>query len=99
MAVCVVLCVSCARRMCGASVCVRAVCLVPHAPYVHRCTADTCGERQVLSQLRLSSCGISHDCVRSMLELAGSVGNLVELDLGNNGSCQRSTFLLNPHRR
>ena len=52
---------------------------------------------QVLSRVRLSSCGISDDCVRSMLELAGSVGNLAELDLGNNGSCQRSTFLLNPH--
>ena len=85
---CVVLCVSCAGRMCGAT------CTICTQVY-----ADTCCERQVLSQVRLSSCGISDDCVGSMLELAGSVGNLVELDLGNNGSCQRSTFLLNPHRR
>ena len=61
--------------------------------------SHVCGVGQVLSRLRLSSCGISDDCVRSILELAGSVGNLAELDLGNNGSCQRSTFLLNPHPR
>ena len=85
---CVVLCVSCAGRLCGAT------CTICTQVY-----ADTCCERQVLSQVRLSSCGISDDCVGSMLELAGSVGNLVELDLGNNGSCQRSTLLLNPHRR
>ena len=63
------------------------------------CAVGACGVRQVLSRVRLCSCGISDDCVRSMLQLAGSVGNLAELDLSNNGSCQRSAFLLNPHSR
>ena len=59
--------------------------------------AHALGSNTMLTKLRLARCGISEEALSDILQVAGSVGNLLELDVRDNAGQDRSFFLHNPH--
>jgi Ran GTPase-activating protein (RanGAP) involved in mRNA processing and transport len=62
-----------------------------------RCMAQALMFNTALTRLGLASCGMTEETVSYLLETAGSVGNLRELNLRDNAGQDRSLFLHNPH--